>query len=43
MRLDEEDRGDGLKLVSGTNAMDVPTACTIVIIAGKMIKETGVH
>ena len=34
MKLDDEDSGDGLKLVSGAHGMDVPSACTIVIIAG---------
>ena len=37
MRLDDEDSGDGLKLVSGSYGMDVPSACTIVIIAGSLI------
>ena len=37
MRLDDEDSGDGLKLVSGSYGMDVPSACTIVIIAGNLI------
>ena len=41
MRLDDEDSGDGLKLVSGTHGMNVPSACTIVIIAGYLIPETG--
>ena len=36
MRLDDEDSGDGLKLVSGSYGMDVPSACTIVIIAGNL-------
>ena len=36
MRLDDEDLGDGLKLVSGSYGMDVPSACTIVIIAGNL-------
>ena len=36
MRLDDEDSGDGLKLVSGSLGMDVPSACTIVIIAGNL-------
>ena len=34
MRLDDEDSVDDLKLVSGTHGMNVPNACTIVIIAG---------
>ena len=33
MRLDNEDSGNGL--VPETYGMDVPSACTIVIIAGK--------
>ena len=37
MRLDDEDSGDGLKLVSGSYGMDVLSACTIVIIAGNLI------
>ena len=37
MRLDDEDSGDFLKLVSGTYGMDVPSACTIVIIAGVFV------
>ena len=37
VRLDDEDSGDGLKLVSGSYGMDVPSACTIVIIAGNLI------
>ena len=36
MRLDDEDTGNGLKLVAGSYGMDVPSACTIVIIAGKL-------
>ena len=38
MRLDDEDEDsrDGLKIVSGTHGMDVPSACTIVIIAGNL-------
>ena len=39
MTLDDEDSGDGLKLVSGTHGMDVPSACTIVIIAGNLNTE----
>ena len=35
MRLDDEDSVDGLQLVPGTYGMNVPSACTIVIIAGK--------
>ena len=35
MRLDDEDTGKGLKIIPETYGMDVPSACTIVIIAGK--------
>ena len=35
MRLDDEDTGKGLHLVPESCGMDVPSACTIVIIAGK--------
>ena len=35
MRLDDEETGKGLKLVPETHGMDVPSACTIVIIAGE--------
>ena len=41
MRLDDEDSGDAHKLVSGAHGMDVPSACTIVIIAGNLNTETG--
>ena len=41
MRLDDEDSGDDLKLVSGSHGKDVPSACTIVIIAGYLTPETG--
>ena len=34
MTQDTENGGMGLKLVSGTFGMNVPSACTIVIIAG---------
>ena len=35
MELDEEDTGDdGIQLVPGSNGMNVPSTCTIVIIAG---------
>ena len=36
MRLDNEDTGKGLQLVPESHGMDVPSACTIVIIAGKL-------
>ena len=38
MSLDDEDSGDGLKLLSGTHGMEVPSACTIVIIAGNNLQ-----
>ena len=41
MRLDEEASGDALKLMSGPHGSDVPSACTIVIIAGNLNTETG--
>ena len=34
MTLDTESGGMGLKLIPGTFGMNVPSACTIVIIAG---------
>ena len=34
MRLDNADTENGLQLVPETYGMDVPSACTIVIIAG---------
>ena len=38
LRLPDEDSDKGLKLVPGSHGMNVPSACTIVIIAGfKMI------
>ena len=45
MRLDDEDSENGLKLSPGSYGMNVPSACTIVIIAGwhmdtKKLKET---
>ena len=36
MRLDDEDTGKALQLVPESHGMDVPSACTIVIIAGKI-------
>ena len=35
MRLEDEDTGYNLQLVPGTYGMNVRSACTIVIIAGK--------
>ena len=34
MRLNNEDTDDGLELVPGSHGINVPSACTIVIIAG---------
>ena len=34
MRLDNNDTGNSPQLVPQTYGMDVPSACTIVIIAG---------
>ena len=34
MRLDDEDSENDLQLVPGSHGMKVPSACTIVIIAG---------
>ena len=34
MKLADADSEEGLQLVSGSQGMDVPSACTIVIIAG---------
>ena len=36
MRLDDEVTENGLQLIPETYGMDVPSACTIVIIAGKI-------
>ena len=36
MRHDDVDMGNSLKIVPETDSMDVPSACTIVIIAGKI-------
>ena len=35
MSLDNENTWNGLQLVAGSGGMTVPSACTIVIIAGK--------
>ena len=35
MRLNDEDSGKGFNLVPQTYGIDVPSTCTIVIIAGK--------
>ena len=37
IKLDTEDTGNALHLVSETYGMDVPSACTIVIIAGNLL------
>ena len=34
MRLDDEDTENGLRLVPGSHGQNVPSTCTIVIIAG---------
>ena len=36
MRLDNEDTENGLNIVPETYGMNVPSACTIVIIAGNV-------
>ena len=36
MTLNDEDTGNKLQIVPETYGMDVPSACTIVIIAGKI-------
>ena len=36
MTLDDEDSGTGLNFVPESYGMDVPSACTIVIIAGEI-------
>ena len=38
MRLDDEAIGNGLHVVPETYGMDVPSSCTVVIIAGENIK-----
>ena len=40
MTLDNDDSVDGLHLVPGSFGMNVPTSCTIVIIAG--VRHTGI-
>ena len=40
MRLKNEAIGNGLQLVLETYGMDVPSSCTIVIIAGENIKHS---
>ena len=37
MTLNDEGTGNGLQIVPETYGMGVPSACTIVIIAGKII------
>ena len=36
MRLDDKDTGKALQLDAESNGMDVPSACTIVLISGKL-------
>ncbi len=38
MTLDDEDTENGLQLVPGSHGMNVPSTCTIIIIAGKIRK-----
>ena len=40
MKLDDEDLGTGLNIVPESYGMDVPSACTIVIIAGEITVMT---
>ena len=40
MRLDDEDSEKSLQLLPGSNGMNVPSACTIVIIAGFRLIHT---
>ena len=40
MKQDDEDTGIGIKLVPGSYGMNVPSTCTIVIIAGITINKT---
>ena len=40
MRLVDEDSDKGLQLVPGSHGMKVPSACTIVIIAGFIFTHT---
>ena len=35
MTLENEESGNGLNFIPQTYGMDVPSACTIVVIAGK--------
>ena len=37
MTLADEDLENGLQLVTGSHGMNVPSACTIVIIAGSIL------
>ena len=34
MELDDEDTEDGIQLAPGSDGMNVPSTCTILIIAG---------
>ena len=40
MKLADEDSEKGLQLVSGSQGMNVPSACTIVIVAGFRLIHT---
>ena len=39
--MKSQEIGEGLRLVPETHSMDVPSACTIVIIAGKLYLTTN--
>ena len=41
MELDDEDTEDGVQFVPGSDGMNVPSTCTIVIIAGKVYVQGG--
>ena len=42
MELDDEDTGDDdIQLVPGSDGMNVPSTCTIVIIAGLIDTQTN--
>ena len=42
LMLDNEDKGNGVKLIPETHGMDVPSACTIVIIAGNVHEQANI-
>ena len=39
--MKSQEIGEGLRLVPETHSMDVPSACTIVIIAGKLYLDNN--